>query len=192
MGHFFHSTAGTGSEASVRAVTLLLVFLVFLARIMGFDAAFGAFAAGFTLRALLPDGNEHLEERLDAISRGLFVPVFFFVSGASVNLSAAFANVRLLIGFIGMLVLVRGVVVAISLYIWPETSTMSPRDIFSTAAYCTMALPLIVAVTRVAVDGGAMTSADASVLVTAGAITVLVIPAITSFIRVALLHTTEH
>ena len=47
-----------------------------------------------------------------------------------------------------------------------------------------MALPLVVAITNVAVDACAMSSSDASVLVTAGAITVLVMPVLTSLVRV--------
>lgn len=53
-----------------------------------------------------------------------------------------------------------------------------------TTAYCVMALPLVVAITQIVVDAGAMTSQDASILVTAGAITVLVVPVLTSLVRV--------
>ena len=180
----FLRTAGAAtSESSVRAVSLLLVFLVFLAGAWGFDAALGAFAAGFTLRALLPEGDESLEARLRGISSGFFVPVFFFVSGASIDLAAVFAAPGLLVGFIALLVLVRGVVVAASLRLSPETRGMSWQETFSAATYCTMALPLVVAITNVAVDHGAMRPSDASVLVTAGAITVLVVPLITSLVR---------
>ena len=151
----FLRTAGAAtSESSVRAVSLLLVFLVFLAGAWGFDAALGAFAAGFTLRALLPEGDESLEARLRGISSGFFVPVFFFVSGASIDLAAVFAAPGLLVGFIALLVLVRGVVVAASLRLSPETRGMSWQETFSAATYCTMALPLVVAITNVAVDPG--------------------------------------
>jgi len=44
------------------------------------------------------------------------------------------------------------------------------------ALYATTGLPLIVAVTGVAVDAGEMSSANASILVAAGAITVLALP----------------
>ena len=182
---FLRSSAEANSESPVRVVVLLLVFLVFLARAMGFDAALGAFAAGFTLRALLPAGNVDLERKLRALSRGFFIPIFFFYSGTNIDLSSAFSDMKLLVGYIVLLVFVRGVVVAISLYVAPETHDMSWREIFSAATYCTMALPLVIAVTGIAVDNGAMTSSDASVLVTAGAITVLIVPLITSFVRVA-------
>ncbi|MGR1082770.1 cation:proton antiporter [Olegusella massiliensis] len=181
---FLQSNAAASTEAAVRAVTLLLVFLVFLAERLGFDAALGAFAAGFTLRGLLPTGNDHLELRLRVIASGFLVPVFFFVSGATIDLAAAFADLKLLFGFIALLVLVRGVVIGISLNMCSETRSMSWQEKFSAAAYCTMALPLVVAVTRIAVNSGAMGVSEASVLVTAGALTVLLIPILTSLVRV--------
>ena len=65
---------------------------------------------------------------------------------------------------------------------------MEPQERFVTTAYCVMALPLVVAITQIVVDAGAMTSQDASVLVTAGAVTVLVVPVLTSLVRVAVPH----
>ena len=50
------------------------------------------------------------------------------------------------------------------------------RERTQLALYAGTGLPLIVAVTGVAVDSGDMTSANASVLVAAGAITVLLFP----------------
>lgn len=182
---FVRSSAGSSTQTPLRLVVLLLVFLVFLAEIAGFDAVLGAFAAGFVLRVFSPDGNRELEERIEAIGNGFLIPAFFVISGAGIDLSAAFSDPGLLFLFIGLLVAVRGVSVAISLHVNPETREMSPQERFVTTAYCVMALPLVVAITRIVVDAGAMTTEDASVLVTAGAVTVLVIPILTSLVRVA-------
>ena len=182
---FVRSSAGSSTQTPLRLVVLLLVFLVFLAEVAGFDAVLGAFAAGFVLRVFSPDGNRELEERIEAIGNGFLIPAFFVISGAGIDLSAAFSDPGLLFLFIGLLVAVRGVSVAISLHVNPETREMSPQERFVTTAYCVMALPLVVAITRIVVDAGAMTTEDASVLVTAGAVTVLVIPILTSLVRVA-------
>lgn len=182
---FVRSSAGSSTQTPLRLVVLLLVFLVFLAEVAGFDAVLGAFAAGFVLRVFSPDGNRELEERIEAIGNGFLIPAFFVISGAGIDLSAAFSDPGLLFLFIGLLVAVRGVSVAISLHVNPETREMSPQERLVTTAYCVMALPLVVAITRIVVDAGAMTTEDASVLVTAGAVTVLVIPILTSLVRVA-------
>lgn len=182
---FVCSSSGSSTQTPLRLVVLLLVFLLFLAKVFGFDSVLGAFAAGFVLRVFFPDGSEDLEMRLEAIGNGFLIPAFFVISGAGIDLSAAFANPGLLFLFIGLLVAVRGVSVAISLRVNPETRTMEPQERFVTTAYCVMALPLVVAITQIVVDAGAMTSQDASVLVTAGAVTVLVVPVLTSLVRVA-------
>lgn len=181
---FVRSSAGASTQTPLRLVVLLLVFLLFLAEVTGFDSVLGAFAAGFVLRVFFPDGSDELETRLEAIGNGFLIPAFFVISGAGIDLSAALADSGLLFLFIGLLIAVRGVSVAISLRVNPETRTMEPQERFVTTAYCVMALPLVVAITQIVVDAGAMTSQDASVLVTAGAITVLVVPVLTSLVRV--------
>lgn len=181
---FVRSSAGASTQTPLRLVVLLLVFLLFLAEVAGFDSVLGAFAAGFVLRVFFPDGSDELETRLEVIGNGFLIPAFFVISGAGIDLSAALADSGLLFLFIGLLIAVRGVSVAISLRVNPETRTMEPQERFVTTAYCVMALPLVVAITQIVVDAGAMTSQDASVLVTAGAITVLVVPVLTSLVRV--------
>lgn len=180
---FVRSSAGASTQTPLRLVVLLLVFLLFLAEVAGFDSVLGAFAAGFVLRVFFPDGSDELETRLEAIGNGFLIPAFFVISGAGIDLSAALADPGLLFLFIGLLIAVRGVSVAVSLRVNPETRTMDPQERFVTTAYCVMALPLVVAITQIVVDAGAMTSQDASVLVTAGTITVLVVPVLTSLVR---------
>lgn len=181
---FVRSSAGATTQTPLRLVVLLLVFLLFLAEVAGFDSVLGAFAAGFVLRVFFPDGSDELETRLEAIGNGFLIPAFFVISGAGIDLSAALADPGLLFLFIGLLIAVRGVSVAVSLRVNPETRMMEPQERFVTTAYCVMALPLVVAITQIVVDAGAMTSQDASVLVTAGVITVLVVPVLTSLVRV--------
>lgn len=181
---FVRSSAGATTQTPLRLVVLLLVFLLFLAEVAGFDSVLGAFAAGFVLRVFFPDGSDELETRLEAIGNGFLIPAFFVMSGAGIDLSAALADPGLLFLFIGLLIAVRGVSVAVSLRVNPETRMMEPQERFVTTAYCVMALPLVVAITQIVVDAGAMTSQDASILVTAGAITVLVVPVLTSLVRV--------
>ena len=181
---FVRSSAGATTQTPLRLVVLLLVFLLVLAEVAGFDSVLGAFAAGFVLRVFFPDGSDELETRLEAIGNGFLIPAFFVISGAGIDLSAALADPGLLFLFIGLLIAVRGVSVAVSLRVNPETRMMEPQERFVTTAYCVMALPLVVAITQIVVDAGAMTSQDASILVTAGAITVLVVPVLTSLVRV--------
>lgn len=183
MARFLRENAWSGSQPLLRAAVFLMILLVFLAQRLGLDAVLGAFAAGFVLRALVPNDAE-LESRLRGIGNGFLIPAFFVISGAGIDLFAVASDMGLLVTFIALLVLVRGVVMAVSLRVNPQTRTLSWQETFAASAYCTMALPVVVAVTSVVVGLGAMDQATASVLVMAGAITVLLIPIVTSFVRV--------
>lgn len=183
LSDYLEENAWSGSRPLLRLSILLLVLLVMVCEVLDLEPVLGAFMAGFLLRAFAPENHE-LEEKLQSIGNGFLTPAYFVISGASISLKAAFQDLGMLLGFIGLLILVRGVVVACSLQANPETRGLHKREKYAISAYCTMALPLIVAVTDSAVGSGAMGTATASVLVCAGAITVLLIPVATSFVRV--------
>ena len=168
----------TTSQTLVRLTLALLIVLVAVSSLFDLDIVLGAFAAGFILRYVVPETDESLERKLNAIGYGFFVPVFFVVSGAKIDLTAVAAQPWLLVGFIAMLVLIRAVPIFVSMARDPDPAVeeLGARNHAAVAMYCTTALPLIVAVTSVAVDGGAMDASTASVFVCAGALTVLIMP----------------
>ena len=81
-----------------------------------------------------------------------------------------------------MLLLIRAVPIVVSMMRDkdPEVVELGPRNHLTVAIYCTTALPLIVAVTTVAVNAGAMEASTASVFVSAGALTVFIMPLLAS------------
>lgn len=104
------------------------------------------------------------------------IPVFFTVSGAKIDLTAVASRPGLLVGFIVALLIIRAVPILISMSICPATRDVSAYGRITVALYCTTALPIIVAVTSVAVNAGALSQDVASVMVAAGAITVFLMP----------------
>ena len=181
---FLQESTDALSQPMMRVVSLLLVFLLLATAIFRFDGVLGAFAAGFILRALFPEGNPELEGKIGVISNGFFQPIFFVVSGAALDLSAATQNLPLLLAFIASLAVVRGVVVGVTLRIDPETRRLSWKESLVSATYCTMALPLVVAVSNIAVASEVMSATEASVLIIAAAVTVVVVPVVTALARV--------
>ncbi|MEG1167105.1 cation:proton antiporter [Gordonibacter sp.] len=173
---FITANANTTSQTMMRVTVLLLVGLVTLSAVFNLDIVLGAFAAGFVLRYVIPAGNEVLEHKLEGVAYGFLIPIFFVASGAKIDLTAVFAQPVLLVGFIIMLLLIRAVPVFAALSTGRDTRDMSSHNRLSVALYCTTALPIIVAVTSVAVTSGAMSQETASVLVAAGAITVFLMP----------------
>ncbi len=193
LSRFLHENAESSSQPTLRAVVALLCVLLALAEVLDLDAVLAAFAAGFILRHVTPAEHGHrLMDKVEAMGNGLFVPAFFVYSGISINFRAVGENPGLLVGFVVLLLLVRALPLLVSLRAFGETRDMPLGEKISAALYCTMALPLIVALTEAAVSEGAMGDAMASVLVCAGALTVLVIPVITSVsVRAVAAHPVE-
>ena len=155
---------------------LILVTLVAFSAVFDLDIVLGAFAAGFVLRYIIPEGNRTLETKLDGLAYGFLIPVFFTVSGAKIDLTAVAAKPVMLVGFIVALLLVRAVPIVVSMCICPKTRDVTTHGRITVALYCTTALPIIVAVTSVAVKAGALSQETASVMVAAGAVTVFLMP----------------
>lgn len=165
----------TTAQTTVRLTVLLLITLTAIATIFGLDIILGAFAAGFILRRVMPTGDEQLETKLGGLAFGFLIPIFFVTSGMSIDIGAVIDAPGILVAFLVLLVLVRGVPVFLATR-WDRLGRFSTREQVRVALYATTGLPLIVAVTGVAVDAGEMSTANASILVAAGAITVLVLP----------------
>ena len=165
----------TTAQTTVRLTMLLLITLTAVATAFGLDIILGAFAAGFILRRVMPEGDEQLETKLGGLAFGFLIPIFFVTSGMSIDIAAVLSAPGALVAFLVLLLLVRGVPVFVATRL-DRVDNFSTREQMRVALYATTGLPLIVAVTGVAVEAGEMSSANASILVAAGAITVLALP----------------
>ena len=177
---FIVANANTNSQMVIRAVNLLLIGLTAISAVFDLDIVLGAFAAGFILRYLIPQGDQTMEMKHNAIAYGFLVPLFFVVSGAKGDVRAIGAEPELLGLFILLLLFVRALPIFVGLSTGRESRTMDVRERLTVAFYCTTALPIIVAVTSVAVSAEAMSQQTASVLVAAGGVTVFLMPLLAS------------
>ncbi|MCA1007549.1 cation:proton antiporter [Rhodococcus hoagii] len=171
----------TTAQTTVRLVMLLLVALIAVATVFDLDIILGAFAAGFILRRTVPDGNEQLEHKLEGLAFGLLIPIFFVTSGMAIDVSAVAGEPLVLLAFLALLVIVRGLPVFVASR-YDRDASFDTRESSQIALYSTTGLPLIVAVTGVAVSAGQMSNATASILVAAGAISVLILPMLAGFL----------
>ncbi|MBM4542844.1 cation:proton antiporter [Rhodococcus hoagii] len=171
----------TTAQTTVRLVMLLLVALIAVAAVFDLDIILGAFAAGFILRRTVPDGNEQLEHKLEGLAFGLLIPIFFVTSGMAIDVSAVADEPGVLAAFLALLVVVRGLPVFVASR-YDRIASFDARESLQVALYSTTGLPLIVAVTGVAVSAGQMSNATASILVAAGAISVLILPMLAGFL----------
>ncbi len=167
-------TFEASSQLAVRITVVLVFGLVLLASELGLDVLLGGFVAGMIVRMALK-GRELavFESKLTAVGFGFFVPFFFVTSGIEFDLSAlgsAEALGKLVLFFVLFLV-VRGAP-ALLLY----RGVLAARDRAALAFYSATELPLVVAITTLAVDGGHMKASTAAGLVGAAMLSTLVFP----------------
>lgn len=178
--HIIRAGSETTAQTTVRLVLLLLISLGVLALIFDLDLVLGAFAAGFVLRQALPDRDEHLEHKLDGLAFGFLIPVFFVTSGMAIDPRSVVNAPLTLVTFVILMLLLRGLPVYVASRVTRDLGTsrptFSPRDSVRIGLFGATGLPVIVAVTSVAVRNGQMTDQNASLLVAGGAITVLLLP----------------
>ena len=163
----------TSSQTAVRWTVVLLLFLLGLAATFGLDAVLGAFVAGVVLRRYAPPGEgNRLAPKIEAIGFGFFIPLFFIVSGAKLDIASIRENpVRLLVFFV-LLLVVRG----LPQYVLYRFAIPDTRERWQFTLYVATALPILVAITGLEVSEGAMLAENAAALVGAGALSVLVFP----------------
>jgi len=174
-------TFEASSQLAVRITVVLVFGLVLLAGQLGLDILLGGFVAGMIVRVALK-GHELavFESKLTAVGFGFFVPFFFITSGIEFDLDAlgsAEAMAKLLM-FFGLFVVVRGAP-ALLLY----RSVLKARQRTALAFYCATELPLVVAITTIAVDDGDMKTSTAAGLVGAAMLSTLVFPFVAAAIQ---------
>jgi Kef-type K+ transport system membrane component KefB len=167
-------TFETSSQLAVRITVVLVFGLVLLASKLGLDVLLGGFVAGMITRAALRGHELQIfESKLTAVGFGFFVPFFFITSGLEFNLNAlgsAEAIAKLVMFFV-LFLIVRGTP-ALLLY----RGVLGARDRAALAFYCATELPLVVAITTIAIDAGKMKTSTAAGLVGAAMLSTLVYP----------------
>jgi len=172
----FAKTIEKSSQLAVRWIVVLVFALTLLAADLGLDLLLGGFAAGLITRQVLQKQEvPSFDSKLTAVAFGVFIPFFFVMSGMKLDVDALFASVsgvlKLVLFFVLFLV-VRGTP-AILLY---RGVLPLREDRMALAFFTATQLPLVVAITTVAVDAGQMRSATAAALVGAGALSTLAGP----------------
>jgi len=172
----FAQTIEKSSQLAVRWIVVLVFALTLLAADLGLDLLLGGFAAGLITRQVLQKQEvPSFDSKLTAVAFGVFIPFFFVMSGMRLDVDALFASVsgvlKLFLFFVLFLV-VRGTP-ALLLY---RRVLPLREDRMALALFTATQLPLIVAITTVAVDAGKMRTSTAAALVGAGALSTLAGP----------------
>jgi Kef-type K+ transport system membrane component KefB len=175
-------TFESSSQLPIRLAVVLVFALLTLATHLGLDLLLGGFVAGLITRQAL---REHelavFESKITAVGYGFLIPFFFITSGMKFDLGSLFESASALSKlplFLALFLLVRGVP-AFLLYI----GLFDARDRTALAFYLATELPLVVAITTVAIETGHMRVSTASALVGAAILSTLVYPLVAMRLR---------
>ena len=165
----------TSSQLPVRVSVLLVFALAYLASDLGLDLLLGGFVAGVITRLALKGREVTIfESKLSAVGYGFLIPFFFVVSGVNFDMSALVddpARAALVPIFFVLFLIVRGVP-AMLLY----RKVLDFRDRAALAFFSSTELPLVVAITTIAVAEGHMKATTSAALVGAAVLSTAVYP----------------
>ncbi len=168
-------TLESSSQLAVRWIVVLVFALALIASELGLDLLLGGFAAGMITRQVLRAHElPAFDSKLTAVAFGVFVPFFFIVSGMKLDVAALFSSasgVLKMVVFLLLFVLVRGTP-ALLLY----RGVLDARERVALALMCSTQLPLVLAITTLAVSGGHMRASTAAALVGAAVLSTLAFP----------------
>jgi len=168
-------TFEASSQLAIRLTVVLVFALLALASSLGLDILLGGFVAGLITRAALHEREVGVfQSKLMAVGYGFLIPFFFITSGMKFNLDALLAGpgpMAKLFLFLALFLVVRGVP-ALLLY----RKELGLRDRFALASFGATQLPLVVAITTLAVEDGHMRASTSAGLVGAAIISTLVFP----------------
>lgn len=174
------STLHTSSQLAVRIVVMIIAALAGLSIALGLDMLLGAFTAGVISRVLLsgakPEHRALIETKLEAVSFGFLVPIFFINVGITFDLHALSSNGKALILLPVLLILllvIRGIPGGFAA---PRGSSFADRR--ALMLFTATGLPVIVAVTAIGTDENYIPPGMAAALVGAGMLSVLLFPTI--------------
>jgi Kef-type K+ transport system membrane component KefB len=164
---------GATAQATLRWTVAMLLLLLLIANAFGLDVVLGAFLAGVVLRRWTPGDARSLDDKLDSVGYGFFIPVFFVASGMSLDLRSIVHEPARLILFFGLLLIVRGLpTLLVYRSALPRPQRLELVFLMATA------LPLLVALSEIGLETGEMLPENAAALVGAGVLSVLVFPGV--------------
>lgn len=175
-------TLESSSQLATRMVILLIFGLVAIAFKLGLDVLLGGFVAGLITRlAVRGRETETFDSKLSAIGYGFLIPFFFITTGMKFDVTALFGSVGTLLRtgmYLVLFLVVRGLPALLLL-----RHRLSMRDRVALAFMASTQLPLVVAITTVALASHHMRVVTATALVGAGIVSMVVFPLIGTAIR---------
>lgn len=160
-------------QIRVRGAVVLLLLFVILAQAINTELIMGAFFAGALLSLFVNKERSALLFKLDGMSYGFFIPIFFIMVGVNLDLSAL-TQFRASIPFI--MILTAGFFITQIIPALSMTKIFGLRKSVAGGALLTARLGLTIATAQIGLSLGVISSADNAGIVSASIITSLLAP----------------
>jgi len=169
-----HRLEGSSAQIGVRGDFALIAVVAGVASQLGLETILAAFTVG-VIRGMTSARDERQEERLDAVTLGIFIPFFFVDSGLDFDVGGLFASVS---SFIRLPLFLLAVLIVRALPALIYRSRFATRRTAAAGLLQATSLSFIVVATQIGLTLNIMYPATATALVGAGLITVMVFPAL--------------
>ncbi len=161
------------------AIVILLVFVV-MAESLGVELILGAFLAGILVGLFKSSEDEGLVHKLEAFGFGMFIPIFFIVTGANLNIDALISNPQSLIFLPGLLVISILVKLIPALLL---KSRIGWRSSIAAGFLLNTHLSIEVAIAVIGEQLGLITPATSAAIIVFAVLTVILMPIIFNIVQ---------
>ncbi|WP_339607850.1 cation:proton antiporter [uncultured Roseivirga sp.] len=161
------------SQIRVRGAVALLFFFVVIAHLIGTELAMGAFFAGTLLSLFVVKERSALLFKLDGMSYGFFIPIFFIMVGVNLDISAL-TQFQESIPFI--LLLIAGVFITQLIPSFILIKVFGFRKALAGGILLTARMGLMIAAAQIGLSLGVISTADNAGIVTVAILISLISP----------------
>ncbi len=174
VGTLVERLAGATAQIRIRGAFALLLVFAALAERLGLEVILGAFIAGAIISSLSV-AREHplFQVKIDAVGYGFFVPVFFILTGARLDVPALLASPEALV-LVPILLVAIFIVKAVPA--WLYRRLYGPRECLAAGALLSAQLTLTIAGVEIGRLLGMINAALGSALVIVALLSVLIAP----------------
>ncbi len=173
VGRLFRQLSSATAQLGMKGAFALAILFMALAQGLGIEYILGSFLAGVIVSALSSGEGSELQEKLDGIGYGFFVPIFFIMVGVGFDLPALLSSGRALL----LVPILIGVAYAVKLVpILIFRLQFSWRETFAAGVLMSARLSLIIAAAAIGLELGVITEAVNSAVILVAVITCTISP----------------
>ncbi|WEG15050.1 cation:proton antiporter [Pullulanibacillus sp. KACC 23026] len=158
-------------QIDTRAIFTLIIALVAISETVGAESILGAFLAGALVSLLSP--NPEMVRKLDSFGYGFFIPTFFVMVGAKMELQDTLTNPKTLL-LIPLLLVAMYVAKVIPTLILKKWYTWD--RVIGSGLLLSSKLTLVIAATSIGTKLGIISATQSSALILVGVLTSIVSP----------------